>query len=111
MTSIVDELIALHPAFATGRLSWDQFGGCTQSQLDKLAEKWFPGDIEKAILIQDLWNRHPKRQQGNTSIIYSHSSFFALYLSFPVYYHLVFSHIYDHALSMFMALISLLFRF
>jgi hypothetical protein len=36
--------------------------------------------------------------QGKKSIICSHSSFFASLMSFPVYCHLVFSHVVKHVL-------------
>jgi hypothetical protein len=40
-----------------------------------------------------LWSTHPLRKQGKTNIIRSHASFFTLFLSFPVYFHLVFIHV------------------
>jgi hypothetical protein len=63
-TSSVDELMNLFPNWSINGLTWQDFGGCTQNDLDGLKAMWFPDNIENRIKVQGIWNRHPLRQQG-----------------------------------------------
>jgi hypothetical protein len=56
-----------------GEMTWDIFGGCTQKVLDRLMENWFDNPMKQARL-QNLWDRHPRRQRGIIVALISLSS-------------------------------------
>lgn len=74
MTSTEGDLTALKDNWSDGGLSWDDFGRCTQNQLDGLNALWFPSDVVNQIKVQGIWARHHDRQQGKfNSLISCHS--------------------------------------
>jgi hypothetical protein len=64
MISTEGDLTALKGNWRDSGLTWDDFGACTQSQLDGLNALWFPNDVVNQIKVQDIWTRHHDRQQG-----------------------------------------------
>jgi hypothetical protein len=87
--STCDDLIAIYPAFATGVLSWKQFGGCTPAQLDKLCAMWFPGgeNSEKSsALMKCVWKRHPSqlaKRKATAENFFNGGLMLCLFADFP----------------------------
>lgn len=60
MASTIDELNHLYPEW-NKIMTWNDFGRCTQEDLNDLKKKWFT-DPEYRVVLQGIWNRHPLRQ-------------------------------------------------
>ena len=71
MASSVADLTALVPNWYSGGLTWDDFGACTQTDIDGLKTLWFPNDVVNQIKLQGIWTRHHDRQQGKINSLIS----------------------------------------
>ena len=65
-----DELRNIVPNWAAQNLSWEEFGTCTQTDLDGLKNLWFRNDPIGCVKIQNVWVMHPLRKQGESSLQY-----------------------------------------
>jgi len=64
MVSTVEELNLLYPNWGDDDFTWTAFGGCTQDDLNGLKNEWFATNAKRRGKVQDIWNRHPLRQQA-----------------------------------------------
>ena len=75
MASTEGDLTALKGNWRDGGLTWDDFGACTQNDLDGLKNLWFPDNVVNQIKIRGIWSRNHDRHQGKFNSLFQYSDF------------------------------------